>query len=260
MPVNVHAFDLDISKEPVSLNSLTIGQGDQNGTTVQASIYDNGTAFALANYSVYFNMLLPDGKTMYRQAGTKSGNVATVVIDETYAGQVAGTTNVAYFTFEQSGTVIASTERLSVRILRSATDGEPAQSWVSGLDELISAMEDALAAARAASLAANQSASDIAAQMANQQAAYTSAESGRDTQYGTAEAARDARAAEALERALQAVSDLSELYVPVMSATVHGGAKLGDGLLMDNGYLKSAIRFGYETVGGDELPYFEIDY
>ena len=233
--MNIHTFDLDISKEPVSLNHLTIGQGDLNGTTVKANIFDDGAAFTLTSYSVYFNMLLPDGKTMYRKAGTKSGNVATFVIDESRAGAVVGVTNDAYVTIEQAGSVIASTEKISVRVLRSAKNAQPAESWSSDVDEA----QTAIAAATAA---AEQSASDIAAQMQAQQAAYESAEATRNANSTAATTSANTAATNANSKA--ELADTAAARANKAAGLAEEAAEgLGD----------QASYYTYETVGDDEL-------
>lgn len=120
--MNTYAFDLDLCKR-FSDQVVIIGQSDHNGTTLTVTLYKDGTAFTTTGLSAYFAMQLPGGSSYYRKACTYSAGVITCVIDEEYAGAVAGKTDVAYFELHQGDTVIASTARFLVVVLPSATHG-----------------------------------------------------------------------------------------------------------------------------------------
>lgn len=179
--MNTQNIILDVSKEPAVLPVLYLGQGDRNGTTLVAEIYDNGVPLDVASgYGARFEMRLPDSDTYYSVDGTLSGNVATVEIDEAYAGAIAGKTNIAYIDIYNGTTVICSTNRINVVVLRSAQDGaDPSTAYSNGIAEATERANDAAEAAEGVVLQA----------------------------------------------------------VPLMSATVRGGAQLGDGLVIEDGKL-----------------------
>lgn len=270
------------------MQELVIGQGDHNGTVVVVKVTDGGAAFDLSGYDVFFEMLLPDRETYYRKAGVAERDVATFTIDERYAGQVPGDTKVAYVSIEDGENLVASTERISVHVERSARyAAEVPETWMSGIDETIAAMkaaddaaDGAAAAARLAMQAATEGAESAAAQAAiaaekAQEAdakaqiaddAASNADEKASVATAAAEAATSAAAAAATATkaaniaaaaavaAVQAVDDLVQLSVPVMSDAVHGGAKVGEGLVMVDGALTARSYVEYETVGSRELP------
>lgn len=137
--MNEQHISLDISKPSGVSQVVCIGQGDKAGTTIVASIYDNGVAFPLSGKTAKFDMRLPGGAGYVRDSAcTVSGNKITYVVDEKYCASVAGITDDAYFEVLQGTSVIASTQRFSVRVLRSVLDGAtPAESWDNAIDELI---------------------------------------------------------------------------------------------------------------------------
>lgn len=120
--MNTYAFDLDLGKR-FSDQVVTIGQSDHNGTTLTVTLYKDGTKFTTSGLTAYFAMRLPGGKSYYRKQCTYSAGTITCVIDEEYAGAVAGKTDIAYFELRQGTTVIASTARFLVVVLPSATKG-----------------------------------------------------------------------------------------------------------------------------------------
>ena len=146
--MNTQSITLDVSKQSGMMPVIRIGQGDKNGTTIEATIYDNGSPLSLSGYSVRFEMRLPDGTSYYQSSnGTISGNVATIPIDETYAGAVDGITKIAYIVV-YSSTVECSTNRINVVVFESAEEGaDAAHAYESGI---IEATERAIAAAEAA--------------------------------------------------------------------------------------------------------------
>lgn len=61
------------------------------------------------------------------------------------------------------------------------------------------------------------------------------------------------QATQTMNNLIAAVGDISALAVPLMSPVLRGGAMLGDGLVVDDGYLKAAARLEYEVVNGIEM-------
>ena len=151
--MNVQDINLDVDKRVSPSNVIRIGQGDKGGTTIRAHIYDNGMAANLTGMTARFEMRLPDSAHYVRDANcTVSDNVITYVVDESHVASVAGTTNMTYFDILQGTSVIYSTERFTVDVLRSALDETmPAESWDAAVEAAIenanSAAEDAREAA-----------------------------------------------------------------------------------------------------------------
>ena len=125
---------------------VRIGQGDSAGTTIEATIYDNGVAATLTGMSARFCMRLPGGMQYVRDSGcTVSGSNVTYVVDEEHCAAVKGRTDEAYFELLASGSVVYSTNRFTVQVLRGVTDGAvPAESWDSAVDDLIQRGEEAV--------------------------------------------------------------------------------------------------------------------
>lgn len=117
--MNTFNIGLDLDKRPAVPEWVTIRQGDMNGTTIAASIYDHGTLLT-GSYDARVCFRLPDGEHYYRKDATFSAGVATVTIDEQEAASVIGNT-FGYFEILSGSTVIASTADFGVRVLRSAT-------------------------------------------------------------------------------------------------------------------------------------------
>ena len=217
--MNEQRFTLDVSKEPAVLPVLYLGQGDKNGTTLVAELYDNGVALSASGYVPSFEMRLPGGKAYYKVDGTLSGNVATIPIDETYAAAVAGRACTAYVSLK-SGSNVVSTTRMNVAVLESATnDVNPGQAYENGIEQAIADAESRIASA------ASSAASQVA--QAQEQATAAIAQAQADQQ----------QAADELEAAIDALGDISEVAVPLMTQDIRGGAKLGDGLKVDDGAL-----------------------
>lgn len=178
--MNIHEITLDVSKEPAHEPTLYIAQGDKNGTTLVVSMFDNGQVLDLTGLGVAFCMRTPGGQDFYQVAGTVNDNVATFLIDETYAAGHPGTTNVAYVVVVDGDTEITSTSRIQVVVLPSATEGvEPAPAYKSLIEEFL-----------------------------------------------------DEAQAE-VDEAVAAAWAIVDYDVPLMSTTMRGGAKLGDGLSVD---------------------------
>ena len=299
--MNEQTISLDISKHPAIAPVLYIRQGDKSGTLLHVEVYANDIAFALGSYGVKFCMRAPRGSGYYEVDGTKSGNVATFTIDETYAGNYAGTTDTAYVEILEGENVIASTGNFRVVILENAEeDADPNGAWKSGITEAVEAanaaveraeaaaegVEDATAAAEqaaedastaasaaqtaAASVEAATAAATAAAASATASASSASSAASQATQAATTANEAADNATEMLievsdvtaraERAIDAMGDISELAVPLMTTDVRGGAKLGSGLKVEGGVLHSKIVFGYEEVGDVSMPTVTIDY
>ena len=137
--MNEQNISLDVSKSASISQVVRIGQGDKSGTTIVASIYDNGATLSLSGKTARFNMRLPGGAGYVRDtACTVSGNNITYVVNEQYCASVVGITSEVYFEIMQGTSVIASTQRFSIQVLRSVLDGmKPAESWDNAIDELI---------------------------------------------------------------------------------------------------------------------------
>ena len=133
--MNTFNLRLDVDKAAKGMRNqvVRIRKGDLNGTILVATLYDHGTKITTSGLTVDFVMLQPDREHYYRATATWSAanGTASVTLDESYAGSVAGDTDVAYFELRQGTQVIASTENFRISVLRSATDeGEaPAESF-----------------------------------------------------------------------------------------------------------------------------------
>ena len=137
--MNTQTVKLDVTKRPAVMPVIYLGQGDKNGTTLIADIYDNGAALTLTGYTVKFVMKQPHDAGYYNVTGTVSGSTATFAIDENYAAAVAGVTECAYVEVLSGSTVICSTNRMRVVVLEGATEGvDPSTMYDNGLNDAIS--------------------------------------------------------------------------------------------------------------------------
>ena len=121
---------LDLSRRQDSPQRVTLGQGDRNGTTLRVLVTDDGEPFDCAGLTPY---LMVGWGGSVRQAGTASGNVATIPVDESAFGDWYGTTGNAYVSLE-SDDMATSTQRFSLTMLRAAATEEPAGDEPSGDD------------------------------------------------------------------------------------------------------------------------------
>ena len=205
MALDVQYISLDISKQPTP-QQVRLGQGDANGTQLVVSIFDEGVAYSLTNYSVRLEMRLPNSNNYYSVNGTKSGNVATFNIDETYAAVTHGFDGFGYVDILSGSTVICSTSRFQLVVLQNAQDGaDPSTSYSSGIVE---ATERANAAAEAAEGVVLQDVPLMSATIRG------------GAQLGTG--------LEITDGVLSV--DGATIDIPTMAANVKGGAKLGAGL------------------------------
>lgn len=272
MGISTQRVKLDIGKQ-ASMQVIRLGQGDRNGTTLVAELYDGGSPYSLSGKTARFTMRTPDGRSSYSvNSSSTSNNTATFNIDERYAAGVAGTTDVAYIEVLSGSTVICSTSRMRVICLQSATEGvSPSQMHDNGLDAAIAAANTAASSANTAASNANTKASraetattnantardnaNTAASAANTAAsAATTAAGSASTAAEAANNAKDAANAAATaantaagsanaatseaNAAIEAIGDISELAVPEMTASVRGGAKVGGSTQVIGGKLE----------------------
>lgn len=182
--MNTQRLSLDLAKRTGN-QQVVIAQGDAAGTTIAATIYDNGTKLAESGVTAYFMMELPDGKHYARDSATYSNGVVTYVVDESHVATVDGYTDNAYFELHK-GTTIASTERFAVIVKPSAyTDHEPAEDWDSAIAVLIESAAKAITDAQTALQNASAATSSANTAAGNANSAATSA----NTAAGNANAA-----------------------------------------------------------------------
>lgn len=140
MATPTQGIELDVGREGVG-PEVWLGEGDSNGTVLRVRVTEGGEDFDIEGYEPFLMVLLPDGRTIYRQGGTVEGGEAVVAIDESRMGNAVGTTRTAYLSLERDG-VATSTQRFPLRILRAADDGADPEPYVSDLDELYERAEE----------------------------------------------------------------------------------------------------------------------
>lgn len=205
MSLDVQQISLDISKQPTP-QQVRLGQGDANATQLVVSVFDDGIAYSLNSYSVRLEMRLPNSDTYYSVDGTRSGNVATFDIDETYAATSYGFDGFGYVDILSGDTVICSTSRFQLVVLQNAQEGaDPSTAYSNGIAEATERANDAAEAAEGVVL---------------QAVPLMSATIRGGAQLGTG--------LEITDGVLSVDSSVFDL--PTMSATTKGGAKLGAGL------------------------------
>ena len=151
--MNTWTIKLDVGKRHVAQPPVIIAQGDKNATTIEARVYDGGALLTTSGLTAMFRMRLPDGQHYYAKAATWTAATGTlsVAIDETEAASYVGTTHEAYFEFLQGSTVVLSTTRFDVRVLRGATSGlAPAESYDGQVEALIETLGTAITNANTA--------------------------------------------------------------------------------------------------------------
>ena len=271
--MNTRTISLDIDKRHAVREPITIAQGDRNGTTIAATIYDGGTLVTTSGLSVRFRMRLPDGRHFYEKTATwnAASGTATVTIDETQAASAPGTTSEAYFELLSGTTVIHSTSRFSVRVLRSATEGfDPATSYSDRVEELLDDLDELPLPGNAAPVMDGTASVGTSGRYARQDHRHPIDTSRASTAVATTSAnglmsatdkakldgiAANANAYELLPATASALGGVkpdgttitvdsdgtihgaSTYELPTMSASTKGGAKLGDGLALTDGAL-----------------------
>ena len=143
--MNTFNLNLDLDKSTV-VQVVTIRQGDTDGTTISATVYDHGALADLSGISsAYIEFALPDGTHYYRGSASVSGSVVTAIVDEEQAASVPGRACNAYFSLSD-GTHEYSTASFVVAVLHDATDGlTPGETYDSAIQAAIDA---AMAAAQ----------------------------------------------------------------------------------------------------------------
>lgn len=143
----MNTFDLRLDLDKSSaIQVVTLRQGDVDGTTVSATVYDHGALADLSGISsAYIEFALPDGTHYYRGSATVSGSVVTALVDESHAASVPGRACNAYFSLVDATTGNEySTASFVVAVLKSAVDGmEMAESWDNEIQAAIQACWDA---------------------------------------------------------------------------------------------------------------------
>ena len=179
---------------------------------------------------------------------TSAAGVATDAAgnaDIATAAARAATTNANQATSNANQATQAATQATEQADQATTNANQAAQSATTATTNANSAMESASAAASAANAAAVTASQEAegasaAAELAN--AATTAATNATQAATTATTAATQAAstandAAERAEDAIEAIGDISELAVPLMSADVRGGAKLGEGLAVVDGAL-----------------------
>jgi hypothetical protein len=118
--MNTFDLRLDLDKGRTPGQVVRIRQGDTDGTTINAAVYDHGTALSGTVTACSIVMKLPDGTHYYRKGASWADGTATVTIDERQAASVVGRTVLAYFTVTV-GTVQYSTGAFAVIVEPDAT-------------------------------------------------------------------------------------------------------------------------------------------
>lgn len=143
----MNTFDLRLDLDKSSaIQVVTLRQGDVDGTTVSATVYDHGALADLSGISsAYIEFALPDGTHYYRGSASVSGSVVAALVDESQAASVPGRACNAYFSLVDATTGNEySTSSFVVAVLASAVDGmELAESWDSEIQSAIQACWDA---------------------------------------------------------------------------------------------------------------------
>lgn len=209
---------------------VVMRRGDK-GAVIQGLIRFDGDAFNLTGYTSRFLAVNPAGEIVARSATVTdaAGGVVTYAVT-TDLTAVTGPVLVAYFEFVKDGET-ATTDTIPVIVLENANlDAETATEYESTIDSIMSRLEAALLHAEEATAAANAAAANAAE-----------------------EAQAASAGASAVEEALDAVGDISELAVPLMSAGVRGGARLGSGLSISDGALTAGMYLETETLDGVEM-------
>ena len=232
--MNVQNIVIDLSKQKIAGQIVRMGQGDNEGTTIVATIYDHSVPADISECTAAFCMRLPDKRSYVRDTNCDiDGNVITYVVDEEHCCVRSGYTDDAYFEI-YDGSETYSTSRFRVKVFPCAYEGaSPAPDWDNAIQEAVNAALDAASSAESAA----ESASD--------------AEDGIESALAEAVSEAADELASAIEgrvdAAIEAVGDISELAVPLMSSDVRGGAKLGSGLEISDGFL-SVVAMTVEEV------------
>ena len=235
MALDVQHISLDISKQPTP-QQVRLGQGDANATQLVVGVYDDGIAYSLDSYSVRLEMRLPNSDTYYSVDGTRSGNVATFSVDETYAATSYGFDGFGYVDILSGDTVICSTSRFQLVVLQNAQEGaDPSTAYSNGI---IEATERAIAAAEAAEGVVLQDVPTMSALIKGGAKLGAGLSVADDTLSLSGESYTSAEKSK-----LAGIEANANNYaLPTMGASTKGGAKLGSGLEISNDVLSVDIE------------------
>lgn len=248
MALDVQRISLDISKQPTP-QQVRLGQGDANATQLVVSVFDDGIAYSLNSYSVRLEMRLPNSDNYYSVDGTRSGNVATFDIDETYAATSYGFDGFGYVDILSGDTVICSTSRFQLVVLQNAQEGaDPSTAYSNGIAEATERANDAAEAAEGVVLQAVPLMSATirgGAQLGDGLSVVDGALSLSDESYTSAEKTKLA----GIE------ANANNYALPTMGASTKGGAKLGSGLTVSDDTLSlgSHVHAAGDITSGNEL-------
>ena len=144
--MNTFTVRLDLAKGTIT-EPVRLRQGDKNGTTIVAEIYDHGQRLADTGLSAYVVIPNPDKEHYYRKSGTYTTGTVTVTINEAEAATVAGIVDNAYIELVRGSTLIATTQSFPVIIQPSAMDGaEPGETYDDAIQDAIDRLDDAIEA------------------------------------------------------------------------------------------------------------------
>lgn len=230
MALDVQHISLDISKQPTP-QQVRLGQGDANATQLVVSVFDDGIAYSLNSYNVRLEMRLPNSDNYYSVDGTRSGNIATFDIDETYAATSYGFDGFGYVDILSGDTVICSTSRFQLVVLQNAQEGaDPSTAYSNGI---IEATGRAIAAAEAAEGVVLQDVPTMS------QYVKGGAKLGDGLTVEDETLSLSGESFTAAEKTkLAGIEDNANNYLlPTMGASTKGGAKVGSGLAVSNDVL-----------------------
>lgn len=154
--MNTYHIKLDLAKGYTNslgndYGGITLRQGDKQGCTIVADLYDHGERFTQSDLTAFFVMELPDRMHYYRAPATYSNGTVTITINEQQAASATGTSTNAYFELLDGDTVIASTRSIKVLVLPDARGGKTAgETYDTEIEQALEDIADAIDAANEA--------------------------------------------------------------------------------------------------------------
>lgn len=154
--MNTYHIKLDLAKGYTNslgndYGGITLRQGDKQGCTIIADLYDHGERFTQSGLTAFFVMDLPDHAHYYRAPATYSNGTVSITINEQQAASATGTSNNAYFELLDGDTVIASTRSIRVLVLPDARGGKtPGETYDTAIEQALEDIADAIDAANEA--------------------------------------------------------------------------------------------------------------
>ena len=234
MSLNIQEVSLDITRRPTP-QQVTLGQGDANATTLIVKVYDTGDEYDLDGYDVRLATRLPNSDNYYGVNGTAEGNVATFEIDETFAAVTHGFDGYGYVEVLDGDTVVCSTSRFQLVVLRSAEDGaDPSTAYSNGIRE---ATESAIAAAEAAEGVVLQDVPTMSALIKG----GALLGSGLKVEDDTLSLSDEAYTSSEKSKLAGIEANANNYSLPTMAANTKGGAKLGAGLSVADDTLSANV-------------------